>query len=381
MIDYCERNNYFLRWNDNGISKNTLLVVTQTSDFKFIYDSSSEDKYNTHPVYSDQRENDEVQVRFYSYNDVSKRYELAYWYESYHTQHVNRWRNWFFHSSDEVHSNGQGIDWSVPITSSKLSYRIYDSVDDLSGNVPWRIFYSVGDTISNFSEVYNFITNHNEEYNTWITNYYDDNDDMPSLPDIIVYIRTIVPEPTPNPNPSPTPTPKPNTNTSTSDGVTVTQNANPVINVIVKIKNSLFPWGDDDEDEPETEEPTTEEPTSEEPTTEEPSSEDDPTKPIKERDENDDNPFWWLKSIFKWLKEIISDVGYIFEGIISALNSVLHAIIGQKGADGKWEGGLPTVIGDLIAYFLPFLPPEIITLLELSILLTVIVAIIHIIRK
>ena len=60
------------------------------------------------------------------------------------------------------------------MNDSYIGYRIYDSIEDLSsGNVPWQSYYSVGDTINNFSEIYNFITNHNEEYNTYITNYYD----------------------------------------------------------------------------------------------------------------------------------------------------------------------------------------------------------------
>lgn len=228
VAEFCESNGYVLRV--NGGYFNDGLCVHKYSPNYYVLNSVSvsDDTLAVYPRISNSDSDIDYpfDVIFYHYNSVSEKYELYSYGDYYAHNNINSNFSYRLYGSLDNHF----YSWQFIITPTTKQYRVYDSINEIgSGNVPWKSYYSVGDTITNFSEVHNFTTNHNEEYNTWITNYYDDNNDMPSLPDIIVYIRTIVPEPTPNPNPSPTP--KPTTNTSTSDGVTVTQNANPIVNV------------------------------------------------------------------------------------------------------------------------------------------------------
>lgn len=80
----------------------------------------------------------------------------------------------------------------------------------------------------------------------------------------------------------------------------------------------------------------------------------------------------FLGTIGDFLGGLIEGVGNVLSGILSTLTDVIDMFIG--------ENGLPNIISQLIAYFLPFLPEWIPTLIGFSVVLALILGIIKLIR-
>lgn len=386
ICDYANRNDYRVKIGDYRT-----IVSVYKAPLTFVFASTG--TYRTSYVYAyyldDNLQKQSYDRLTYEYNSLSKRFELK------QTDTIVPNASIQFRLLNEPDLDMFIGDNSSPsnfwfsnslLDNSYKGYRIYDALTDIgTGNVPWQSYYSVGDTINNFSEIYNFITNHNEEYNTYITNYYDDHDDMPSLPDIIVYIRTIVPEPTPNPKPTPTPSPTPDNGSSNQNttGVTVTQNANPVINVINNIKISLLDLFDMDDDTDPTVSPTPSPDPSDPNITPTPSP--DPGTGTGSDDNTGDKD---KKSVWKRIGDLL---GSVFSGvgdlILGILEKLVDLIVGDNGILTAIQGiidslitGIPNIIGSLIEYFLPFLPEELIALVSLTVVLAILLAVIRIIR-
>lgn len=88
---------------------------------------------------------------------------------------------------------------------------------------------------------------------------------------------------------------------------------------------------------------------------------------------NDDNNIWdFLDGIGEFIGNLIRSLGNVLSGILSLLTDVIDMFIG--------ENGLPNIVGQLIQYFLPFLPIEIVQLIEFSLLLAIILGVIRLIR-
>ena len=86
---------------------------------------------------------------------------------------------------------------------------------------------------------------------------------------------------------------------------------------------------------------------------------------------NDHQGFWnAVDAITSFLGNLIDALGNIVSGILDALTNFVDVL----------KDGIPNVIGDLIEYFLPFLPVEIITLVSLSVTFAVIIFVIKTIR-
>lgn len=84
------------------------------------------------------------------------------------------------------------------------------------------------------------------------------------------------------------------------------------------------------------------------------------------------NIFDFLGTIGDFLGNLIQGIGNVISGILSALTDVIDMFIG--------ENGLPNVIGQLISYFLPFLPDWIPTVIGLSVTLALLIGIVKLIR-
>lgn len=90
-------------------------------------------------------------------------------------------------------------------------------------------------------------------------------------------------------------------------------------------------------------------------------------------DDDDNKPDWdfgFLGTIADLLAELISGLGDIVGGILSAITSILTSL----------REGIPNTIGLFLEWFFPFLPSEIVGLIELSILCMVIIGVIRLIR-
>lgn len=84
------------------------------------------------------------------------------------------------------------------------------------------------------------------------------------------------------------------------------------------------------------------------------------------------NIFDFLGTIGDFLGNLIQGIGNVISGILSALTDVIDMFIG--------ENGLPNVIGQLISYFLPFLPEWVPTVIGLSVTLALLIGIVKLIR-
>lgn len=80
----------------------------------------------------------------------------------------------------------------------------------------------------------------------------------------------------------------------------------------------------------------------------------------------------FLGTIGEFLGGLISAVGNVLSGILSAITDIIDMFIG--------ENGLPNVIGQLVSYFLPFLPEWILPLIGYSVLLALLLGVIRLIR-
>lgn len=90
-------------------------------------------------------------------------------------------------------------------------------------------------------------------------------------------------------------------------------------------------------------------------------------------DDDDNNNIWdFLDGIGDFIGNLISALGNVLSGILSLLTDVIDMFIG--------DNGLPNIVGQLIQYFLPFLPTEIVQLIEFSLLLAIILGVIRLIR-
>ena len=100
-------------------------------------------------------------------------------------------------------------------------------------------------------------------------------------------------------------------------------------------------------------------------------------------DKEDDDGFdWgWLKSIGDFIKGLLNALSAVVSGILDVLTSIIDLFIGTDNGDGTRTGGLPNIIGQLIAYFMPFLPSWVGTLIGFSIVLAVIIGVIRFLRK
>ena len=87
-------------------------------------------------------------------------------------------------------------------------------------------------------------------------------------------------------------------------------------------------------------------------------------------DDNDVNIWDFLHEIGEILGNLISTLGEVVAGLLSAISNIVSSLITS----------FPNVIGSLIEYFLPFLPEELITVISLSIILSIIVGIVKLIR-
>lgn len=90
-------------------------------------------------------------------------------------------------------------------------------------------------------------------------------------------------------------------------------------------------------------------------------------------DDDSNNPDWdfgFLGTIGEFLAELISGLGEIVGGILSAITSIISSL----------REGIPNTIGLFMEWFFPFLPTEIVALIELSILCAVILGVVRLIR-
>lgn len=86
-----------------------------------------------------------------------------------------------------------------------------------------------------------------------------------------------------------------------------------------------------------------------------------------------DSPSWdfgFLSTIAEFIASLISALGDVVGGVLSAITSIITSL----------REGIPNTIGLFLEWFFPFLPDEIVALLELSILCMVLVGIIRLIR-
>lgn len=84
------------------------------------------------------------------------------------------------------------------------------------------------------------------------------------------------------------------------------------------------------------------------------------------------NIFDFLGTIGDFLGNLIEGIGNVLSGILSAITDVIDMFIG--------ENGLPNVIGQLVNYFLPFLPDWVPTVIGLSVTLALLIGIVKLIR-
>lgn len=98
--------------------------------------------------------------------------------------------------------------------------------------------------------------------------------------------------------------------------------------------------------------------------------------------DDDDNGFDWgfLGSIGDFLKGLLSALSSVISGILDVLTGVIDLFIGEEQPDGTRSGGIPTIIGKLVAHFLPMLPAWCTQLIGFSVLLSLILGIIKLIR-
>ena len=90
-------------------------------------------------------------------------------------------------------------------------------------------------------------------------------------------------------------------------------------------------------------------------------------------DDDDNKPDWdfgFLGTLGELLAELISGLGEIVGGILSAITSIISSL----------REGIPNTIGLFLEWFFPFLPAEIVGLIELSILCMVIIGVVRLIR-
>lgn len=88
---------------------------------------------------------------------------------------------------------------------------------------------------------------------------------------------------------------------------------------------------------------------------------------------DNDGPNWdfgFLGTIGEFLAELISGLGEIVGGILSAITSIVSSL----------REGIPNTIGLFLEWFFPFLPNEIVALIELSILCAVVLGVVRLIR-
>lgn len=100
-------------------------------------------------------------------------------------------------------------------------------------------------------------------------------------------------------------------------------------------------------------------------------------------DTDNDNNFNWgfLGAIGDFIVGLLDALSGIVSGILSALTGIIDLFIGTENPEtGQREGGLPNIVGNLIEYFLPFLPAEFLTLIELSLILGLVLGVIRLIR-
>lgn len=101
-------------------------------------------------------------------------------------------------------------------------------------------------------------------------------------------------------------------------------------------------------------------------------------------DNEDDEGFDWgfLDVIADFIRGLLSSLKTVLSGIVDVLTEVIDIFIGTEDPDtGERSGGLPNIIGQLINYFMPFLPSWVGTLIGLSILLYLILGVINYLRK
>ena len=97
----------------------------------------------------------------------------------------------------------------------------------------------------------------------------------------------------------------------------------------------------------------------------------DPDDPSGGGGSGDGGNIWdFLSTIGEVLGNLISGLGQILAGLLSAISSIITSL----------KDGIPNTIGLFLEWFFPFLPEEIIALINLSILCMVLVGVVRLIR-
>lgn len=99
-------------------------------------------------------------------------------------------------------------------------------------------------------------------------------------------------------------------------------------------------------------------------------------------DDDDDDGWDWgfLDTIAGFFKGLLKALKTALEGILDLLTGVIDLFIGEEQPDGTRTGGIPTIIGKLVAHFLPMLPDWCTQLIGFSVLLSLILGIVKLIR-
>lgn len=91
--------------------------------------------------------------------------------------------------------------------------------------------------------------------------------------------------------------------------------------------------------------------------------------------------FSFIGLIGDFIKGLLDGISSAIDGILNVLTTVVDLFLGQKDPiTGNREGGIPSIIGEIIGYFLPFLPEWVPTLIEFSIIIAISLGIIKLIR-
>ena len=326
----------------------------------------------------------------YSWNSSSFSYTYSEAPQDSGSYHCFRW---------EPDSATQ-LSYTPIVTENTEQIIIYRSFSDMQLGSEGQQAYYVTDsyntshvdnsvTISK-TNIDNSITSTN--VNNYINNYYNDNGKYPTPNDISIYINnnTIINNPSPQPTPTPGPS-DPGTGGGNNNPVNIENN--PVINIVNEIRISLLDLFGDDEDDP-TEDPDN--PTDPD-NPENPTDPEDPDNPgggsgSDDGEEGDNKKEGIIARILKVIKKLADTIITLLTGIadiaLTLVNTVIGLITGAvtdlldsiNGLIDTFQGSLTNTAGQLIAYFIPFLPPEMTALIELFIVCCIIVGIIRLIR-
>ena len=99
-------------------------------------------------------------------------------------------------------------------------------------------------------------------------------------------------------------------------------------------------------------------------------------------EDDEDNGFWNLiKKVLGFISKLFDTIAGFLADLVDSLGDIVNSVIDNiLSIFANLKDGIPHVISDLLTWFFPFLPEEIIALVELSITCMVVIGLIRLIR-